>query len=413
MFTRIYLARLKDPVWARVTTISLTLFFIFLGDAILSFWVPNFIQDSLHSSIAMGFVLSFSSIVGFGSDMIFPQLLRGMSVGKLLFIAIITSLLFSLALFGSTFFPLVLVFLLAMALWGIYYEFVGFANHQFIADSIPHELHSSAWAVVSTFRNLAYFLGPMIGGWLVIRSRRSPLIMAVMFTLIGLFMVISGRKFRGQTVELNFSEVNLKKEIEHWIVLFRHVWPVVVLSLFLALIDSTFWTTGAVLTAELSEKAWYGALFLPFYTLPSLVAGYIVLKKKVAKGKKKLAIRFTLISGVFLALIGVFDSVVIELLMVLTSSAFLSFSYPLLDGAYSDIIARMGRERKHLIGLSNSAISLSYIVGPAIAGIITNFVGERGNFTVAGIATILVCIFLLVVTPKKLKLPQQEIKSWT
>lgn len=404
---------LKDPLWARLTSLSFTLFFIFLGDAILSFWVPNFLQESFGgNAFLMGLVISFSSIIGFIADMILPQLIKGIQVNRLLMMAVIVSLIFSGILIGSTFFPFMLIFLLAMAFWGIYYEFLGFANHQFIADSVPHELHSSAWAFVSSFKNLAYFIGPMIGGWLVIKSDRSPLVLAITFSLIGLFMIISSRKIHNREVEIDFKEVSLMKEIEHWTTLFRYVWPIVLLSLFLALIDATFWTSGAVLTEELSKKAWYGVLFLPLYVLPSLLVSYIVIKRKIFEGKKKWAIRFTLLSGVFLAALGISQNLLFLLAMSLISSTFLAFAYPLLDGAYSDIIARMGRQRKHLIGLSGSSISLAYIIGPALAGLIAKLVGEAGSFSVMGIALFLVCLILMIVTPKKIKLPQQEIQTW-
>jgi MFS family permease len=72
----------------------------------------------------------------------------------------------------------------------------------------------------------------------------------------------------------------------------------------------------------------------------------------------------------------------------------------------------MGREEKHLIGLSRSTISIAYIVGPVLAGFIASQVGERMTFSVVGTVVIVVAIFLLLTTPRKLKLPQEEIAKW-
>jgi hypothetical protein len=72
-----------DPVWARVTSVAIAMFFISFSDAILSYWVPGFMQNALGSALLMGLVMSFSSIVGLAADIVFPQLLANISVRKL------------------------------------------------------------------------------------------------------------------------------------------------------------------------------------------------------------------------------------------------------------------------------------------------------------------------------------------
>ena len=107
------------------------------------------------------------------------------------------------------------------------------------------------------------------------------------------------------------------------------------------------------------------------------------------------------------------ESVVYQLAMVFLSSIMLSVSYPLVDAIYSDIVVRMGRERKHMVGLGVSMISLAYIVGPVLSGWIASQVGERMTFVAVGAATVTVSIVLLITTPRKLLLPQREIKNWS
>lgn len=65
-----------------------------------------------------------------------------------------------------------------------------------------------------------------------------------------------------------------------------------------------------------------------------------------------------------------------------------------------------------MLGLSSSTISLAYIVGPAIAGWVASMVGERMTFAVLGLGVALISLILLIVTPKKIKLPQSEIETW-
>ena len=399
-------------LWSRVLTLSLVLFFVFLGDAILSFWIPGFVQDSLSSSIAMGFIMSFSSIVGLGADLVLPQLIRGITVRKLLILGIFASLGFSVILLGATANPLIIIFLIGMALWGLYYEFLGFAGQQFVADVVPSKLHSASWAVICTFKNLAYFLGPIVGGWIIIKGNKMPPLTAILFVLIGFFILMASGKKQDRKLVFDVREVNFFREITHWAVLFKRVWPVITMSVFMGLIDSFFWTVGTIYTEKLANINWLGNMLLPFYTLPSLFMGFIVAKWGIYQGKKRLAEILLLISGILLSFFIFSDSVFWLLLMVFTSSLLLAIVYPLVDGVYSDVIARMGSERRHMIGLSNSTTSLAYIVGPIMAGLIANFVGEKMTFIVIGMLTAFVSGILLLTTPKKLKLPQEEIESW-
>ncbi len=408
---KISFGEFRYSIWSRVAALTAVLFFIFLADAILSDWVPNFMQVSLGSPVLMGLIMSFSSVVGFGADIIFPQLFRDTSVKKLMLLATASGMLFALFLLISTARPLIVIFLLAMAVWGLYYEFLHFANQQFVAETAQANQRTQVWAVMGIFKNLAYFLGPILGGVLLVRGDKTVVLVAGLIT-VGSYVILSFLKHSNKKVEVPMEEINIVKEVSHWWVLLEHVWPVLVISLVLGIVDATFWTTGTVLTEILAKENWWGSLFLPMYTLPSLFVGFLVLKWGVYKGKKKWAEIFMFLGGLFLVFLALSSGIAWQLLMVFLSSAMLSVTYPLTDAVYSDIVSRMGRERKHLIGLSSSMISLAYIVGPVLAGIITSQVGERSTFVTMGVMMSVVSLFLLVVTPKKLKLPQQEIETW-
>jgi MFS family permease len=72
----------------------------------------------------------------------------------------------------------------------------------------------------------------------------------------------------------------------------------------------------------------------------------------------------------------------------------------------------MGKERNDLIGLTSSVVNISYVVWPPIAGVMAGIVGERITFSVVGALVVIVSVILLFITPKKLRLPQTEIKKW-
>ena len=109
---------------------------------------------------------------------------------------------------------------------------------------------------------------------------------------------------------------------------------------------------------------------------------------------------------------GVYESIYWQLLIVFCSSLALAISYPLIEGVYSDVIDRMGSQKKHMIGLCFSTISISYMIGPIVAGFATTLVGVINTFVYLGIAVVIISLILIAVIPKKLKLPQNEIKKW-
>src|SRR3990172_12697366 len=98
MFRRTQLIPISDPLWRKIITLSLIIFFLLLSDAILSSWVPGIIESTFKSPILMGIIMSFSSVIGFGADLVFPQLLKGINFKKLLIFAVIASLAFSFSL---------------------------------------------------------------------------------------------------------------------------------------------------------------------------------------------------------------------------------------------------------------------------------------------------------------------------
>lgn len=185
-----------------------------------------------------------------------------------------------------------------------------------------------------------------------------------------------------------------------------------VISLVLGFIDSTFWTTGAVWTEKLAKINYLGGLFLPFYQLPAIFLGVIVAGWGIYRGKKILTEKLMIIAGLFLAALALNSSIYWQLAMVFLSSVALAVCYPLLEGVYTDIVSRMGKEKNDMIGLTSSVANVSYIVWPPIVGIIAGFVGERLTFSIVGGLVVAVSAILLFVTPKKLRLPQTEIKSW-
>jgi len=402
----------KNPIWTRILLFSLILFFIRLSDAIISFWAPNQIQSSLGNPVIMGAIISFQSIVGLSADLIFPRLLKSIRVRRLVFWAILASALTSFFLTASAFQPFIAIFIVTMTLWGIYYELVNFASFQFMGSVVPTHMRAGAWGFTGIFASLAYFLGPFIAAQLLLHGIFLTQGAIIVFLVVSLLILTLTKKMHDAPTGVDFSDLNPMLEFKHWLTLSSAIWPVLIISLVLGFVDSTFWTVGAVWTEKLTETNSWGVWFLPLYLLPFICLGIPLAGWKIYQGKKKMAEKFLALAGIFLILMAVSSSVSWQLAVVCLSSSALAVTYPLLGGVYSDIIARMGVEKKDMIGLTSSITNLSYIIWPVFAGLIASRVGERLTFSWLGVGVLAVAVILLFITPRKLKLPQEEIKSW-
>lgn len=401
-----------ETVWWRVGAFLTVMFFVLLSDAILSDFVPGYMQGKLGSPLAMGLVMAFSSIVGLMLDLIFPQLLRGAGIRKLAGMAMVGSLAFVLSMLGSTWAGGLWLLLGGMAAWGVYYELDSFLTKQFVAESAPAHARGAVWGVVGVFRNLAYFLGPLLGGVLAVQGEKPVLWVAGAVLLTGylLFWLIKLPERSDETIEPH--GVNVGEEVRHWIRLGKVAWPVLTMSLIAGIIDAVFWTTGTVVNDLLGEIHPAGKWFLSVYMLPSLVVGFVIAKWGIYRGKKKWAEIFLGLGGLTLAGLGLVDGVGAILVCVLIASIFFSLSWPLVDAVYSDFAVRMKKGRKHMIGISSSILSLAYIIGPILAGWLASTQGEIKSFGWVGIVTFAMAIWLLCVTPRKVRLPEAEIQKW-
>ncbi|PIR99198.1 hypothetical protein COT87_00745 [Candidatus Collierbacteria bacterium CG10_big_fil_rev_8_21_14_0_10_44_9] len=389
-------------MWRKVSVFLIILFFVLLSDAVLSDWVPGYLQNVLGSPLKMGLMMAVSSVVGLLMDLIFPHVLRQSGVRKLAGGAIVGSMIFLLSMFSSTWWSYGMILIIGMAAWGIYYELDSFMTQQFVAGVAPRDQRSSVWGVVGVVRSVAYFVGPIIGGYIAGYGDRVVVSVAggVLFVAYLLFLLM--RLPRSEEMDVDFHGIHLKQELLHWVSLGRRVWPVLLISLMAGLVDATFWTTGTVISG------W----FVSAYMLPFLFVGMMVAKWGVNTGKKKWAERFVLLGGLGLMLLGWVEPGWLQLICVFVAGTCFALAWPLTDAVYTDLVARARKGRKHIMGMSSAAFSLAYIVGPIMAGWVSGGVGEIKTFSLLGGLVVVAAGILLLTTPKKLRLPQEEIQSW-
>lgn len=383
-----------------------------IGDAVMSYSAPVFIEQHVNSTLLMGLVLGFSSFVGILCDVLFAQWFGGKSFQFFFFWTLILAFVFpSVIIFLP---PLVAFFLLAMAAWGIYYELMHFSHFHFIDTVVPGKHHALAWGLLESSRAGAYFVGPLLAVLLIDRHVDGPFLGAIGFisaALMGFLIFLKANRHRLTHKPAVRERHSLGKEMRIWAAFMSRVWPLFLFLVTLGFVDATFWSVGTVLSEELRQTSFVGGLLLSAYTLPSLFVATLAALAARPFGKKRAALLAAIVSGIFLVAIGFFQSPTIIIALVLGFSLFFSLTFPEVYATFEDYVSRLKEFGNDMVGLQSSAVSLSYIIGPIFAGGTAAIFGNRGSFTLAGGLLIMVALLCLLVIPRKIPMPQADLEQ--
>lgn len=405
--------RISSFKFSPLVIFSLIIFLVSVGDAVMSYLSPIYIEKHVPDSFIMGIVISFSSIVGFLCDLYIPKVFSGKDYDFFSWATLISAILFPISFL--LFPPYLPVFLLGMFIWGIYYELLHFSQFHFINRFLPSNQFANGWGVLSAFKSAAYLLGPIIAVFILKQGFALSFSSAIIFFVAGAFGLLV---FTRTTVKKHpnvllapATKLPISHIIRVWKVLWPKIWPLYTFLFFISIVDSVFWTIGTVLSEELRTTSFIGGLLLPAYSLPALFIPLFTQKIAKPAGKKRAAFITAAISGLLLTPMGFVKSPEALVAVVFGSSIFLSLSFPEIFAAFEDYVKRLGRSGDEMIGLQSSAISLSYIIGPIAGGALADRVGNGLTFTIFGLAIFVVSLLALVIVPRKIRLPEAKLAS--
>jgi MFS family permease len=403
----------KDsPHSAPLLFYGVIIFLIYLADGIMSYVAPILIEAHVSNTLLMGFIISSSSLVGITCDFFFPELFKHKRQFFFLTSAVGLALFFplSLLLFSHS----VVTFIAAMAIWGIYFEFLVFSNFYFVHTFVEHSHHSFAWGLITVFRSIGMMISPLIASSLLHEAPSYPLLTAMVFLVLAAWLAVFFRWSFPQRKHLSVEEP-AKKNVTHqlrvWLILLKKIWPLYSFIFALFVLESSFLTIGVLLAEDMMTVSYWGKLLIVAYLLPTLFTGLIVEKVTLNFGKKKTAFWSGVLSGALLSLSVFVHQPVFFVGLILISSLFSSLAMPAILGAIQDYVTRLETSRGELVGLQNSAGSLAYILGPILAGAIATAVGNKTTLAVVGSLLLVISMINLVVVPVKILLPQQELQE--
>ena len=109
---------------------SVMLFFFVIFDGMISYISPLVISEAGVSDTVMGVIIASSSVAGAIFDLVLCRFLKNTNFRRLLIIIFASALFYPLVLSQS---KAVFGFVIAMILWGFYYDLLNLAQFDFVA----------------------------------------------------------------------------------------------------------------------------------------------------------------------------------------------------------------------------------------------------------------------------------------
>lgn len=407
----------------RVTLFLGPIFLIFLADATMAYTYPIITERLLLSNTLLGLIMGSSSVAGVICDLIFPGLLRGRGWGTQFLLGATLALLFPLAIHISTFFAPALFAIFGAIIWGIYYEFLQFSQQGMVTEEEAPEKFTRTWGVVYAVLLVTTIIGPILGSLLlsrpIIEHTAVILVIQAAALLTGSIVIwffksksMVDRTCNGPRCKSALADAaSVIRCARTWGVFIRTVFPVILMGITVKLIEATYWTLGGLFGEEVGG-ANLGWLMLTCFEVALLAGALIIARIELKSEKKRLSQEALILGGIVLAGISFTQGHPFLFYAVVTFSSFaLSFALPLNDAVYTDLIDRLKVGKLELTGLAKANSSIAYIVAPVLMGILADATNYYTVFSTLGVSATVIGIILLVITPRKLRLPQAELAS--
>ena len=132
------------------------------------------------------------------------------------------------------------------------------------------------------------------------------------------------------------------------------------------------------------------------YGFPIIVVGWFVdaIEKKYGKAKTSYTSIF-LGSLVLLMFAFLQNKPVILFLSVLLFSTFSAISVVSTKGIFADSIVINPDDEGELEAMGDMSVNIGYVIGPSLAGILSDILGNVQSFSVLGVIGVLVSLFLV------------------
>ncbi len=370
-----------------------------------------YLENILHDAFLLGIIFSLSSLVGLIFDFFAGDKFRTKNFRFFLYITLLASIV--LPIVYMVFPSHVVTAVIGLALWGIYYETIGFTLFNYIKENTHKADYSKVWGILSANSSLAYLIGPAIATFAltinIILSYEVSLAIFLLASVCGLAFLFKCEKVKVEKPSI--VKPGIKAELKIWKILLKHIWPLWIFTVALVMTDAFFWTVGIVFAEQIKNTNALGAAFMSAYMFPHMVMGLLAGRISPKFGKKKTAFISGTLAGLFLILVSFSTSIYMMLFFVILAATFRAIAAPALFATYEEYITRLKGFGNDMIGLEQSSASIGYIFGPILSGYFASIMGRHGSFAAVGIFLASISIASYTVVPRKIRMPNKELES--
>ncbi len=399
----------KLKIFTPLSLFSLIIFFVSLHDGIISYISPIILNNKYNDSFIVGLILAVSSTFGILFNFLiakfFPKKDYRFFILWMLVFALLTPLFYLLL-------PEKLIpFILIMIVWSIYYEFRNYSKYNFVDEFLPPQKNTEAWWIMSVFQSVAYMIGPILAFLLIRKSINSALICSVVIVIMSCITYVAfvknyAKKKKGRG---DYEIRSFFKGIKIINIIAKRIWPLVLFTCALTLLDVSFWTIGVLYSEKLRAQTEIGGLFMTMYTLPFIFTGPIISKIHEPLGKKRTAFLTAILAGLGLIGLGLSKNVYLTLAIVLITATFSDIAFVLIYATFEDYVTRLDGEGNNLVSIEQIAQNFAYAAGPVFLGYISRN-GDFGlSFKITGFILIAFSLLALISVPRKIKMPHKQI----
>ncbi len=378
----------------------------------MSYLAPVVITSQVQSTVWTGVILACSSLTGMIVDFMFAKMFVSKRHQFFLRILLSLTLFFPFSLLAWQFVPSLLF---GMVVWGVYFEAIVFSNHRAVQEYLPAEEHVRGWGMITLLRTVSLVIGPFLASYYGGGTMRVPLIIAaVLFgTAIAVFAV--SRRLLPIYAKVAYQAVvpvhTLTQEFRVWGAFARPLWPLLGLVIVYYLIESAYFNIGPLYGEALKQSSPFGSIFVSLFCLPGLAAGLLAPRLARPFGKKFITYLGGLIGGFGLIMMSWQSEVHSILLWNLVGASGIGMVFPELMATFENYVSRVHRLGNDLIGLTAICGSLAYVVGPITNGFLYQIWGAPATFRLWGTVLMVYCILLLLIVPRKVKMPRHDLES--
>lgn len=378
---------------------SLMLFFWSIFDGVISYITPLVITGEGMSKSAMGLIYASSSIFGAIFDLVLSRYLKNAHFRRLFLLMFVVCMVYPLILWQS---KSVIMYLLAMATWGLYYDLVDFGTFDFVGRKMANIEHASSFGVIDVFRALGHLVAPVLAGVVIIKLVTFQayaiswffLILAAIVFVVLLFLI---KRHKYEYIKVKYKRnLSLLSEFDLWKKITLLLLPVLFINVMVFVQDAFFWTIGPLFSEEFANIHPLNGMFMAGYTLPALFVGWFVGGLITRFGKKRTTyVSFLLGSLILVSFILVKTNPILLFVAVLISSAFTSITATTVKGMFVDQITKTPSYESEIEAVSDVSVNLGYVIGPATAGFLADKLGNMESFSVLGIVGVIFTLYMI------------------